>query len=88
MGVAFTDQFSLLHFAVGVISRYWNISLLWLLVLHTLFEVVENTERGMMIINTYVPFWPGGKTHPDSIVNRIGDTVYSVLGWVVAHIQL
>ena len=70
---------------VGVISRYWNVSLLWLILLHALFEALENTERGMWMINTYASFWPGGKTHADSIMNRVGDTVYSGLGWVVAN---
>lgn len=88
MGVAFTDQYSLLHFAVGILSRYWNMPLLWLLLLHALFETLENTERGMWFINTYIPYWPGGKTHSDSILNRVGDTIYSGLGWVVAHVQL
>lgn len=88
MGTAFTDQYSLLHFAVGVISRYWNLSLLLLIAIHALFEALENTERGMWMINHYVPFWPGGKTHADSILNRVGDTVYAGLGWVIANVQL
>ena len=82
------DQYSLLHFAVGVISRYWDISLVWLLVLHTIFEVVENTAPGMRFINTWIPFWPGGKPQPDSILNRVGDTVFSLIGWVIAHLQI
>ncbi len=87
MGSAFTDQYSLLHFAVGIVSRYWNVSLFWLIVFHTLFEVLENTAYGMNFINTYIPFWPGGKTHADTILNRVGDTVYSGLGWVLANTQ-
>jgi hypothetical protein len=87
MGVYFTDQYSLLHAAVGMVSRYWNIPLFWLLVLHTVFEALENTAGGMWFINTYIPWWPGGKPHPDSILNRVGDTVYALLGWIVAHAQ-
>lgn len=82
------DQYSLLHFAVGIISRYWNISFLWLAVLHTIFEFVENTAQGMYFINTWMPFWPGGKSHPDSVLNRVGDTVFSLTGWMVANIQM
>ena len=81
------DQYSLLHFAVGIISRYWNISFLWLLIIHSIFEFVENTSQGMYFINTWIPFWPGGKSHPDSVVNRVGDTVFSLIGWIVADIQ-
>lgn len=81
------DQYSLLHFAVGIISRYWNISFLWLLIIHAIFEFVENTAQGMYFINTWIPFWPGGKSHPDSVVNRVGDTMFSLIGWIVADIQ-
>jgi hypothetical protein len=87
MGIHFTDQYSLLHFAVGIVSRYWNVSFLWFVALHTLFEFVENTPQGMNFINRYIPFWPGGKSHEDSILNRVGDTVYAGLGWMLAHIQ-
>ncbi len=82
------DEYSLLHFAVGIISRYWNISFLWLAILHVIFELVENTAHGMYFINTWIPYWPGGKSHPDSILNRVGDTVFAGAGWVVAHYSL
>ena len=88
MGTKFMDQYSLLHFAVGIISRYWNISFVWLLISHTIFEFVENTTQGMYFINTWIPFWPGGKSHPDSVVNRVGDTVFAGAGWITAHYSL
>ena len=87
MGIHFTDQYSLLHFAVGIVSRYWNISFLLFIALHALFELTENTQQGMQFINRYIPFWPGGKSQPDSILNRVGDTVFAGLGWIVAHVQ-
>jgi hypothetical protein len=85
MGTRFMDKYSLLHFAVGIISRYWNITLLGLFIIHILFEFAENTTQGMYFINTWIPIWPGGKTHSDSFVNRIGDTVFAGLGWIAAH---
>jgi hypothetical protein len=88
MGTVFIDQYSLLHFAVGVISRYWNVSFVWLVVLHSIFEFMENTAQGMYFINTWIPFWPGGKPQPDSILNRVGDTVFAGAGWAVAHYSL
>lgn len=88
MGIEFTDKYSLLHFAVGIISRYWNIPLLWLLVIHAVFEFVENTTQGMNFINTWIRFWPGGKSHPDSRLNSFGDTAYAGLGWMVANYSL
>ena len=60
MGSYFTDKFSLLHFATGIIVYYWNMSFLLWFILHLLFEYIENTESGMNIINK-IHLWPGGK---------------------------
>ena len=39
----------------------------------------------MNLINTYfTPWWPGGKTHPDNLLNKTSDTVFTGLGWLVA----
>ena len=84
MGIHFTDKFSLLHFASGIVAYYWNVSFVSWFIMHLIFELVENTETGMHHIRK-VKFWPGGKTHPDSWVNSIGDQFYSVLGWLFAH---
>ena len=39
----------------------------------------------MNIINKYIKFWPGGKPNPDSIINNIGDTVGTIVGWLSAY---
>lgn len=86
MGKGWVDQFSLLHFSVGVIAYFWSMPLLTLLLLHIIFEYLENTKTGMNFINTYfVRWWPGGKEFPDSIINRISDTLFSVLGWYCSY---
>lgn len=85
MGTAFLDAYSLLHFSVGVVVRHWNMSFLAWFFLHILFEILENTETGMGFINRYLRrWWPGGKSHADSLTNRAGDTVAGLLGWWVA----
>lgn len=86
MGKNFIDKYSLLHFATGIIFRFFNISLLNSFIVHTIFEFVENTNQGMHFINTYLPFWPGGKPSADSFTNNIGDTLFFILGWIVAHL--
>jgi hypothetical protein len=83
MGVFFTDKYSLLHFASGIVAYYWNVSFVAWFILHLIFELAENTETGMHYIRK-VKLWPGGKVHPDSWLNRAGDQFYSVLGWLVA----
>lgn len=85
MGTELMDRFSYLHFAVGVIFYYWKIGLFPSVILHTVFEVVENTEFGMNIINKYITLWPGGKPHADTFINNVGDTIFFILGWLSAH---
>ena len=48
-------------------------------------ELIENTQQGIYFINNYITWWPGGKPRPDSIINSIGDTIFSLLGWVIAY---
>lgn len=84
MGILFTDKFSLLHFAAGVIMYYWNISFLSWFIFHVIYEYAENTRTGMKIINT-ITLWPGGKNYPDSLLNRMGDQFYGMLGWIFTH---
>jgi hypothetical protein len=81
MGSSPVDQFSLLHFAVGIIAYFWGITAWQILSLHLLFEFVENTETGVHIINKYITFWPGGKPGPDPVTNSIMDTVCTMGGW-------
>jgi hypothetical protein len=86
MGLRIFDQYSILHLAVGIIAYFWSISFIVLIVIHIIFEYVENTQWGMKIINTYFKrWWPGGKTHPDNIINQISDIVFSGIGWLIAN---
>jgi len=85
MGYRLLDQFTYIHFSVGIIIYFWNISLINWFVLHTIFEFLENTQVGMNIINKYIVFWPGGKPKSDSIINIIGDTSFAMLGWLSAY---
>lgn len=85
MGRYFTDQFSLLHFSVGVVAYFFGIPLILFIILHTIFEITENTKTGIHIINKYFTFWPGGKPEADTLLNSFGDTIYSILGFIVAN---
>jgi hypothetical protein len=86
MGKYFIDQYSLLHVAVGVIAYFWDISFLLTLIIHTIFEVLENTTTGMMFINKYFAgIWPGGKDFADATINSISDTIMTCAGWVLAY---
>lgn len=84
MGRYFTDQYSLLHFAVGIIMYFWGFSALFTLIIHTIFELLENTKYGMFFINNYIKIWPGGKPYADWFINSVGDTLYTMIGFYLA----
>ncbi len=58
MGYLFTDKYSLLHFATGIVVYYWNMSFWTWFFIHALFELVENTQTGMYVIN-HLPRFSG-----------------------------
>lgn len=86
MGEYFIDKYSLLHFAVGILFRFFNINFTMSLLLHILFEIIENSKQGIYFIDHYLTFWPGGKRKSDSFINSVGDTVFFSLGWFIANI--
>lgn len=87
MGTNWIDQYSLLHFSVGVIAYFWSMNLLTLIIIHIIFEYVENTKFGIKFINNYfIRWWPGGKEFPDNTINSISDTLFSILGWYVSYL--
>ena len=53
MGLRIFDQYSLLHFAVGVLAYFWSFSFFAIILIHILFEFIENTPVGMNFINAY-----------------------------------
>lgn len=86
MGTHLFDQYTLLHFAVGVLAYFWGISLINTLIIHTVFELIENTDIGMKFINTYFKgLWPGGKPYSDTLTNSVGDTIGVMVGWLLAY---
>ena len=85
MGNRFVDQYTYLHYAVGIIIYFWNISLWKWVGIHTIFEICENTKYGIYFINQYITFWPGGKPKPDNIINIIGDSIGAIIGWLSAY---
>lgn len=89
MGVYLADQYTLLHMAVGILAYFWSIPFLAGLLVHVIFELVENTAGGVNIINRYIIEpgwlkWPGGKYAPDTVANQIGDNLAFAGGWSLA----
>lgn len=85
MGKYLFDKFTYLHFGTGIVIYYWGISLMLWMVVHTLFEIVENTKTGVYFIDHYFTLWPGGKLAPDTFINSVGDTIGALIGWISAY---
>ncbi len=87
MGIYFFDQYSILHMAVGIIAYFFGIQFTNWIILHLLFEYLENTNTGIYIINTYFhDIWPGGKPKSDTFINSmLGDNFFAILGWLIAY---
>lgn len=92
MGVYLLDQYSLLHGVAGMLWRYYYTerknSFISLLVLHTIFEHIENQPMGMRFINTYFKIWPGKKPKSDSWINSFSDIIASLIGWWIMDLSI
>ena len=85
MGTQLFDEYTILHFASGIIVYFWGVHWIHWILAHVLFEFIENSTFGMKFINETLTFWPGGKPRPDSFLNIVGDNIGAVLGWFFAR---
>lgn len=85
MGNQLLDQYSLLHYATGVLAYFWGIPVVPFFIAHVSFEALENTQTGMKFINETLTFWPGGKPRADSLTNIVGDNLSALLGYYCAY---
>jgi hypothetical protein len=85
MGNQIFDQYTYLHFATGIILYFWNVNFLTTIILHTIFEIFQNSVLGIKFINKYIKLWPGGKQSKDALINSVGDTIGTILGWTTAY---
>jgi hypothetical protein len=84
MGYKLYDQYSLLHFATGTIAYFFGINIFWWIILHTVFEILENSSYGVRFIDTKLKFWPGGKKHSDNLQNSLSDLIFAIIGHQIA----
>ena len=81
----YIDQYSFLHYSTGAIVYFWNIKLIHWIIFHLIFEIIENTDCGIKIINTTFKMWPGGKPGRDNMLNSIVDNIFAILGWLSSY---
>lgn len=77
------DQYSLIHFSVGILFFFTRISLLLSTITHATVSLLYNTDSGHEMIRKLAFWWPGSK-RPDSPYNIMGDNISFVSGWLVA----
>lgn len=86
MGLYLIDKYSIIHFFSGIIAYNIGMNLYIYILFHIIFEYLENTDFGIHFINKYlISFWIGGKESSDSLINRFGDVIFGVIGWLVAY---
>ena len=51
MGIHLIDQYSLLHFASGIIAYFAGVPFIAWVVMNFIFEAIENSGPGMSLIN-------------------------------------
>ena len=73
------DQYSLFHFAIGIIFYFFGISLPFLLLKYTIFIILENTKNGIKFMNKYMKFWPDKKK--DDVIGSIRNLFLAFFGW-------
>ncbi len=84
MGFALYDQYSLLHFSMGVIAFFWGMSMETWIIINIIYEMLENTQLGYKLIRDRIKQWPGGKPSPDSKLNSVMDIIFGIIGYLVA----
>lgn len=84
MGTQAFDQYSVLHFASGVIAYFFHVPLWAWFVINIIFEIFENSMFGMGIIQQ-ISVWPGGKPKADVPINSVCDIICCMLGWAFAY---
>lgn len=84
MGYKIIDQYSLLHFCTGCIAYFFGINIVNWIILHTIFEIIENSKYGVYFIDNYLTFWPGGKKKSDNLINSISDLIFAIIGFTLA----
>lgn len=84
MGTQAFDQYSLLHFASGVVAYFFHVPLWLWFIINIIFEVFENSMFGINLIQQ-VSIWPGGKSQADIPINSVCDIIFCMIGWGVSY---
>jgi len=82
------DEYSVVHFAIGLLTFQAGFSFLTLAIVYAIFKVFSNVSLGMYVIDTYVTPLLGYKLFPESFKNIGSDLGMCFLGWLVGFLVL
>lgn len=83
------DQYTWLHFAVGYMFENYDKTLIYTIILHTIFEIFKNSDIGLQFINEFYikisgHYW--SIQTKNSFINSVGGTIATILGWITARV--
>lgn len=84
MKVGLLDKYAFLHFLAGMIVYALGFRMTTWFVAHSLFEFVQSTKQGQKIIDQ-LDFLSKNKDTPETMINKLGDHMMAVLGWLAAY---
>lgn len=79
---ALLDEWSIVHASGGIIAAQTGVTLPQFLVLHTIFEIVENADKGKGLLSKIGWDRKGG----DTFTNVLGDTISAAAGWYLGQV--
>ena len=82
------DEYSLVHFSIGVLTYQSGFSFLTLAIVYSIFKIFSNVSLGMYVIDTYVTPLLGYKLYPESFKNIGMDLSACLLGWLTGYLAL
>ncbi len=78
------DAWSFVHLASGVVAANMKTTFPTFLILHTLFELIENTEEVSAVMSR-IGF---DRRRMDTPANILGDTISASIGWALGNSQM
>jgi hypothetical protein len=82
------DEYSIVHFAIGVLTFQAGFSFVTLAILYAIFKIFSNMSLGMYVIDKYFTPFIGYKLYPESFKNIGTDLALCFIGWIFGYLAL
>jgi hypothetical protein len=82
------DEYSIVHFAIGVLTFQAGFSFVTLAIIYAVFKIFSNISLGMYVIDKYFTRFIDYKLYPESFKNIGSDLGMCFLGWLFGFLAL